>query len=368
MMERTPRQVDTVVIGAGQAGLTMGYYLAAQKCDFVILDASERVGDSWRTRWDSLRLFTPARYNTLPDMAFPASEDYYPTKDEMADYLEAYADRFDLPVQLATTVTSLSWNGTRYVLETDAQRVLANHVVMATGALHHPNIPDVAAQLDSAITHYHSSSYKNPEQLPNGDVLVVGAGNSGAEIAIELAAMDRHIYLSGRDTGHIPLSVFNNSVVLWMAQNVLTVDTWVGRKLKERLQAHGDPVIRLRSKDIRQAGVERVSRTEGVTNGKPCLADGQVLDVAAVVWATGFRPDYSWVELPRMTLGDDGFPVHHRGVVNRVPGLYVMGLIFQYALLPTISGLATDARYIVDHLLTAETEHAYETSGLLYNT
>lgn len=353
MMERTPRQVDTVVIGAGQAGLTMGYYLAAQECDFVILDASERVGNSWRTRWDSLRLFTPARYNNLPDMAFPASDDYYPTKDEMADYLEGYADQFDLPIHLNTTVETLTRHGDRYALETGSQRFLSTNVVVATGAFHTPHIPAFSEDLTPSITQLHSRSYRNPDQLPDGDVLVVGAGSSGAEIAVELAATDRQVWLSGRDVGNIPISVFNSRVVVWLASTVFTVDTWIGRTLKKRLQGGGIPRVRTTSTDIREAGIEWVPRTEDVADGRLRLEDGRVLDVAAVVWATGFHPDYTWIEVPGMTVGEDGYPMHHRGVVDGVPGLYILGLPFQYALIPRISGLATDARYIADHLLTA---------------
>lgn len=352
-MKTTQQQFDTIVIGGGQAGLTMGYYLAEQERDFIILDASERVGDAWRNRWESLRLFTSAKNSSLPGMEFPTSDTHYPTKDEMADYLETYAERFDLPVQLNTSVDVLTRNEDRYALAADSQRFAADHVVVATGPFHDPNVPGFADQLDPSITQIHSSEYHAPEQLPNNDVLVVGAGNSGAEIAVELASTDRYIYLSGRDTGHIPLVFFNNRAFSWAAKNVLTVDTWIGRTLKERAQGQGDPTIRLKSRDIRRAGVERVSRTEDVTNGKPCLDDGQIIDVAAVVWATGFHPDFSWIELPGVTFGDDGYPIHYRGVVDEAPGVYFLGLPYQYTLVSaTIVGVDPDARYIAEHMRT----------------
>jgi putative flavoprotein involved in K+ transport len=335
----------------------MGYYLTEQERDFIILDASERVGDSWRNRWDSLRLFTPARYDSLPGMAFPASDGYYPTKDEMADYLEAYADRFDLPVHLDTSVKTLTRNGNRYLLETDSQRFFAANVVVATGAFHTPTIPAFAEDLNPAITQLHSSSYQRPTQLPDGDVLVVGTGNSGAEIAVELAATSRHTWLSGRDVGSIPLLKLFDSrvfwVISWLSSTVFTVDTWLGRILKQRLQNGGDPRVRFTATDIREAEIEWVPRTEGVADGTPRLTDGRVLDVDAVVWATGFRPDYSWIELPGVTYDEDGYPIHHRGVIDGAPGLYVVGLPYQYTLIPTISGIAIDASYIADHLLTA---------------
>jgi putative flavoprotein involved in K+ transport len=343
---------DTIVIGGGQAGLAMGYYLAQQDCDFVILDAGEQVGDTWRHRWDSLELFSSARYSNLPGLSFPSPDDYFPTKDEMADYLEAYAAQFDLPIYLDTRVESLARDGECYTLHDDSQRFTADHVVIATGPFHHPNVPEIAEELDGSLTQLHSSEYRNPEQLPPGNILVVGAGNSGAEIAVELATT-RRIWLSGRDTGHIPLGLFNNRVFWWLFINVLTVDTWIGWKLKERGKGRGDPLIRLTPTEIRHVGVEQVPRTDGVTDGMPRLEDGRVLDVDGVVWATGFRSDYNWIELPGLTLREDGSPVHNRGVVEGEPGLYFLGLPFQYTLLSaTIGGIGADARYIADDIQT----------------
>ena len=366
MTSKTSHNFDTIVIGGGQAGLAMGYYLAQQACEFTILDASERIGDAWRNRWESLRLFTQSQYSSLPGFPFPAPDDYYPTKDEMADYLDAYADRFDLPVRLETHVDTLTWTGDRYVLDTDSQRFRADHVVVATGPFSHPSIPDFAEGLDSSITQLHSSEYRNPDQLPDGPVLVVGAGNSGAEIANELAT-SRDTFLSGRDVGSIPLDFFNNRAFWWLASTVFAFDTWVGSKLKEANQGHGDPLIRLTQEDLRRSGVERVPRTDGVEDGKPRVDDSRVLDVAAVVWATGFRPDFDWIDLPRRIFGTDGYPIHHRGVVDGAPGLYFLGLPDQYTFLSaTIGGVCTDARYIADHLRTetdAETPRNEVTSG-----
>lgn len=331
----------------------MGYYLTQQDRDFVIVDAGNRVGDAWRHRWDSLRLFSQAQYSSLPGMAFPALDGYYPTKDEMADYLEAYAAQFDLSVCLDTTVESLTRSSDCYVLDTNSKRFTADNIVIATGPFHSPNVPDFANELDSAITQFHSSDYQNHNQLPDGDILVVGAGNSGAEIAVELAAIGRRTYLSGRDTGHIPLGLFNTRVFWWLFGSILSVGTWVGRKLKEREQGRGDQLVRLTPKDIRQAGVERVPRMEGVTDGKPRLTDGNVLDVAGVVWATGFHPDFSWIEVPELRLDDNDYPVHYRGVVDRASGLYVLGLPYQQTLVSaTIGGVGADARHIADHMQT----------------
>ncbi|WP_227357452.1 flavin-containing monooxygenase [Haladaptatus salinisoli] len=362
MTKKTSQHVEIVVIGGGQAGLTMGYYLAQHDHSFMILDAGSRVGDAWRNRWNSLRLFIPAGLSSLPGLPFPAANAYFPTKDEMADYLEAYADRFDLPVQLDTTVESLTRSGDRYLLEVETQRITADHVVVATGPYHHPHVPAFAPQLAPSITQLHSSEYQSPDQLPEGDVLVVGAGNSGAEIAIELAA-DRCVWLSGRDTGHLPqwdsddlprwLFWFDGRIFRWLFSDLLTVDTWIGRKLKARGQAGGDPLIRLTPDDLEQAGVERVPRVEGVEDGTPRLDNGRHLDVDVVVWATGFRPDLSWIEVPGLRRDADGSPIHDRGVVEDEPGLYFLGLPYQRSLLSaTLVGVGADARFIAAHIRT----------------
>jgi putative flavoprotein involved in K+ transport len=340
------RRFDTVVVGGGQAGLAVGYCLADQSRSFVILDAGDRVGDSWRRRWDSLRLFTPARYNGLPGMPFPAPGGYYPTKYEMADYLEAYAVRFDLPVGTGVRVRSLTKEG-RYILDSNAGRFEATNVVVATGSLHRPRVPHFATNLDRSIVQLHSGAYRNPGQLPAGDVLVVGAGNTGAEISVELAAAGRPVQLSGRDVGRIPF--FGSRLSWWILSNVLTSDSRLGRRLKEGGTGGGTPLIRLAPKDILRAGVERVPRTDGMAGGRPRLEDGRILKADAVIWATGFGPDFDWIELP--IFGKDGYPLHHRGVVEGEPGLYFLALPFQHTLTSgLVGGVGADARYVAEHL------------------
>ncbi len=338
---------DTVVIGAGQAGLAVGYYLARQGRDFVVLDAGARVGDSWRQRWDSLRLFTPARHDGLPGMPFPASPDAYPTKDEMADYLEAYASRFGIPVRVGVTVERLAREEAGYVLQAGGRRIEADHVVVATGGFRRPRVPAFASGLDTAVFQIHSSRYRNPGQLRPGPVLVVGAGNSGAEIALELAPT-RPTWLSGRPTARVPLSQagrVRGAFLWWVIHHVLTVDTPIGRWMRRRALTRGAPLIRVGTGDLDAAGVRRVGRTVGCWDGRPLLEDGRVLEVANVVWCTGFAPDFRWIDLP--VLGEDGFPVHDRGVVRGVPGLYAVGLPFQYALSSaSIGGVGRDAEYV----------------------
>ncbi|MDF2703416.1 MAG: portal protein [Rubrobacteraceae bacterium] len=342
------QRFDTIVVGGGQAGLAVGYYLAEQPRNFVILDAADRVGDTWRGRWDSLRLFTPARYDGLPGMPFPAPGGYYPTKDEMADYLEAYADRFGLPVRNGVRVESLTKEEGRYLLVSNARRFEAENVVVATGFLRRPKVLPFAANLSPSIVQLHSGAYQNPDQLPAGNVLVVGAGNSGAEISVELAGAGRRVWLSGRDVGRIPFGL-GNPFTWWVLGKVLTSDSRFGRKLKEGDKGGGTPLIRLTPHDILRAGVKRVPKTDGVAGGKPRLEDGRILDADVVVWATGFGPDFDWIELP--IFGKVGYPLHHRGVAERAAGLYFLALPFQHTLTSAlIGGVGADARYVAEHL------------------
>jgi putative flavoprotein involved in K+ transport len=345
---------ETIVIGGGQAGLSLGYYLKKLGRPFVILDANERIGGSWRTRtWTSLRLFTPARYDGLPGWPFPAPSWSYPTARETADYLEAYATRFELPVRTATRVDRLTKVDGRYVVECGEQRLTADCVVFATGFYGTPSVPDFAAELDPRIVQMHSSEYRDPSQLRPGGVLLVGAGNSGADIAMEVSKAHR-TWLSGRDKGQVPVRIESRSArfvlpVLWfVASHVLTVKTPLGRKVRPHVLEHGAPRIRVRSDDLRNADVEQVPKTVGVQDGRPVLEDGRVLDVANVIWCTGFRQDFSWIELP--VFDGDGAPVHERGVASE-RGLYFVGLDFLYSFTSeNVGGVRRDARHIAKHI------------------
>jgi putative flavoprotein involved in K+ transport len=342
---------DTIIIGAGQAGLSTGYYLKQQGRDFVILDANERIGDTWRNRWDSLRLFTPARYNGLVGMPFPAPAHTFPTKDEMADYLEAYAAHFELPVRTGVRVDCLSKNGRSFVVTAGERRFTVKHVVVAMANYQKAKVPPFARDLDPGIVQLHSRDYRNPSQLQKGGLLIVGAGNSGSEIAMELAA-DHPIWLSGRDTGHIPFRIESLAarllliplVLRFLFHRVLTVRTPLGRKARPKVLSRGGPLIRVKPEDMAAAGIERVPRTVGVRDGQPVLEDGRVLEVANVIWCTGFHPGFSWIKLP--VLGETE-PVHERGVVASEPGLYFVGLHFLYGLSSSmIHGVERDAQYI----------------------
>lgn len=345
---------DTVIVGGGQAGLAAGYHLGKQKRSYVILDANERIGDTWRKRWDSLRLFTPARYDSLPGWAFPAPALSYPTKDEVADYLEAYVARFELPVRTGVRVDRLFREDGLFVVASGDRRFEAENVVVAAGAYQSPRVPPFARELDPSILQLHSSEYRRESQLQEGDVLVVGAGNSGAEIAIESSRRHRTL-LSGRDTGQEPSragSVPDRLFVppFWfLITRVLTVKTPMGRKVRTQFRSRGLPLARVRRKDIPAAGIERVPRTEGAQDGAPVLEDGRVLDVANVVWCTGFEPDFSWIDLA--VFDEDGEPMHDRGVVGSEPGLYFLGLYFLYALASQlVGGVARDAEHVAKHI------------------
>jgi putative flavoprotein involved in K+ transport len=351
-------QFGTIIIGGGQAGLATGYQLARLGLPFVILDANDRVGDSWRNRWDSLRLFTTARYDSLPGMSFPASNLSYPTKEETADYLEAYAAKFDLPVRTGVRVDRLVNEHDRFVATAGDLRFEAENVVVASGAYHTPRVPDFAPKLDPAIVQLHSSQYRGPSQLREGGVLVVGAGNSGAEIAMELSRHHR-TWLSGRDTGQEPTRAGSlpdrlfMPVMWFLASRVLNVETPIGRKVRDRFldPPRGIPLGRVRRKDIPAAGIERVPRTTDVRDGYPILEDGRILDVSNVIWCTGFVPDFSWIDLP--ILDRNGHPIHTRGVVESQPGLYFMGLMFLSALSSALlGGVGRDAEHIARHLMS----------------
>ena len=356
MANHGTEQLDTVVVGAGQAGLAAGYHLARQGLSFVILDADDRVGDSWRRRWDSLRLFTPASHNGLPGLRFPLPGRSFPTKDEMADYLEGYARRSGLPVRTGLRADRLWREGDRFVVACGDARFVAPTVVVATGTYQAPHVPSFAAQLDPSIAQLHSCEYRNPSQLRDGPVLVVGAANTGVELALEARQNGHPTLLSGRDVGDetpyrpggLPDRLLTPA--LWFVfSRLLTRRTPVGRRIATKFRQAGTPLVRFKSRDVEAGGVERVPRTTGVRDGYPLLDDGRVREVSNILWCTGFRPDFRWVDLP--IVDGDGFPVHDRGVVTSQPGLYLIGQFFQHTLTSgLVGGVGRDAEYIVRHL------------------
>jgi putative flavoprotein involved in K+ transport len=352
--DRVDGSYDTIVIGGGQAGLAAGYYLAQQRTDFLILDDNPRTGASWRRRWGSLKLFTPGKFNSLPGAPFPKPGDYFPTKDEVADYLEGYASQFNLPVRHGVRVERLSRNGQGYHIKAGASNLTARNVIVATGPFQVPYKPPFACELDPAILQLHSSAYNSPKDVPVQSVLVVGAGNSGAEIALELLRFGKQVWLAGRDVGRIPANgplgkFLGGRPIWWFMSHVLNVNTPIGRKMKAGEQHHGTPLGRATRQEIASAGVALAPRVSGMKSGKPQLEDGRILNVQAVIWATGLRPDYHWIDLP--VFDEHGSPRHWRGIVQDMPGLYFLGLPFQTALSSSLlGGVGADAAYIAGQI------------------
>ncbi len=349
-------QFDTIVIGGGQTGLTVGYYLGKTGRTFLILDASGRIGDAWRRRWDSLVLFTPSGFMGLPGMDFPSDRaDRFVGKDEVADFVEEYAHRMSLPVLSGVRVERVSKEGDLFRVETSTETFRAGNVVVAMANYQNPKVPGFAAELDPGIRQVHSHHYKSPSSLQDGPALVVGMGNSGAEIGLELAR-DRTTYVSGKPSAVIPFRLetwFGRKIgvhlVRFMATRVLTTSTPIGRKARPKMLKRAAPVVRAKPKDLVAVGAERVPRVTGVRDGLPELSDGRTLDVSNIVWCTGYQPGFDWIDLP--IFEENGKPRHERGVVAEVPGLYFCGLFFQHALWSeTFPGMPRDARYVVDHL------------------
>ncbi|MGQ0849837.1 MAG: flavin-containing monooxygenase [Actinomycetota bacterium] len=362
-----PERVETVVVGGGQSGLSVGYHLAQRDLAFVILDANQRIGDAWRKRWDSLRLFTLARYSGLPGMPFPAPGRAFPTKDAMADYLEAYAARFELPVRTGIRVDRVSKQGDLFIVTAGNRRFEAENVVVAMSSHESPWVPPLAAELDHGVVQLHSAEYRNPSQLQKGGVLVVGAHDSGAEIALDVAS-EHTTWLSGRDPGHVPFRIehtigrrFGVPLVMFMFHHVLTVNTPIGRRMRPKLLRHAGTVVRVQPKDLAAAGIERVPKVVTARKGLPVLEDQRVLHVANVIWCTGFRPDFSWIDLP--VFGEDEIePKHVRGIVATEPGLYFVGLFFLYAASSgLVGGVGRDADHVVQAILSRTRERSDRT-------
>jgi putative flavoprotein involved in K+ transport len=351
---RSEPAFDVIVIGGGQAGLSAGYHLARRGARFLILEANARIGDSWRQRWDSLRLFTPAKFSGLDGMPFPAPANYFPTKDEMADYLESYARHFCLPVRTGVRVQRLFQRGTKYVVTAEGVELEAARVIVAMAKYQQPKIPEFAATLARDITQLHSMDYRNPSQLQPGSVLLVGDGNSGADIALELAHAGRETWLAGGDCGEVPFrperfwgrNLLGPLLIGFVFRHVLTVKTPIGRKARPAILAKGAPRIRVKARDLVAAGVRRVPRVIAARNGQPLLDDATRLQVRNIIWCSGFQPGFDWIDLP--IFDTTGNPRHDCGAVPEQPGLYFVGLPFQYAMSSgMIHGVGRDAQRVV---------------------
>jgi putative flavoprotein involved in K+ transport len=343
MSERT----EVLVIGGGQAGLTAGYYLRQAGVPFLILDAASRTGQSWRERWDSLAVFTCAAYSSLPGLAFPGDSERFPGKAEVADYLETYATEFELPVRHDTRVVGLERSDGGYQLETDSETLEAAQVIVATGAYQNPYIPPVAEGLGEEVTQLHSATYRRPEQIPAGTVLVVGSANSGCQIAVDLKDSGHRVHLSrGQRLPTLPYRILGKSLHWWGDKLGLIgapLDSLRGRTQR------GDLLVGTSPRQIaRRHGVELHARTVAAGGSTVRFADDHTVQVDTVVWATGFRSDYSWIHLP--VLDDRGLPRHRRGVTDP-PGLYFLGMHNQYSRGSSlIYFVREDAAYLVERI------------------
>jgi len=349
-METEVKQWDVVIIGGGQAGLATGYFLKNMKRRFIILDENQRTGDSWRKRWDSLMLFTPAQHDSLPGLTFPQSKGSFPGKDAMADYLEQYAKEYALPVKYGIRVNHLSSNNDHFEIETNEDRFLAHNIVVATGTNPVPKIPAFSSELSHDIFQIHSSAYTNPGLIPQGDVLVVGAATSGIEIALELSK-NHKTYISGSPTFHIPdkLLEYGGEFYWWLIKNIITIKTPVGRKAKEKIIHGGSPLIRVSARDLDLAGIRRYPRVSGTKDGYPAFGDNSVIKVKTIIWATGYRPDFSWIEDD--VTDETGWPVTYRGISSVKSGLYFAGMPFQFGLTSgLVGGVGRDAEFIARHI------------------
>ncbi|MSU89832.1 SidA/IucD/PvdA family monooxygenase [Rhodobacteraceae bacterium 2CG4] len=348
----TPERHRVVVIGAGQAGLSVGYHLSRRGIEHLILDGAKRIGDVWRNRWDSLRLFTPAKFDGLDGLRFPGGRDHFPTKDEMADYLETYAAHHRLPVRLGARVQRLHQADGQFRLETTAGTFLAQQVVIAAASYQKPRVPAFAANLPPDVVQMHSHQYRNAGQIGAGPVLLVGAGNSGAEIAMDLAPT-HEVWVAGRDVGHIPFDISGflgrkilvRLVIRGLFHRLLTMRTPMGKKFRRKMHGHGMPLIRTRPGQLQRAGVRRIGRISGIEAGCAISEDGHRLAPSTVIWCTGYHPGFDFIDLP--VLDPQGEPRHRFGRATDIDGLYFSGLHFQYAVSSTmIAGVGRDARRV----------------------
>jgi putative flavoprotein involved in K+ transport len=344
--ERSNESYDVAVIGGGQAGLAIGCFLERQGRQFVIFDAAASIGAAWRTRWDSLVLFTPRRYDSLPGLPFPGDPEGYPTRDEVVAYLEDYAETFKLPVELGSNVRSITKDDETFLLDIDGRNVEARQVVVATGPFQTPRVPDFAGELAPEVFQTHSQGYRAPGDVPEGSVLVVGGGNTGYQIAGELSATHNVCLAVGGRQKPLPQKVFGRDLFWWLVTTRLfkaNIDSRLGQKLSRR-----DTLIGSSPKALKQHGVMVKPRMTGASGRTVTFDDGSDLTVDAVIWATGFSFDHSWIKLP--IFDHDGKTRHRRGVTD-VPGLYFIGLPWQHTRGSALLGwVQDDAEYIAGRI------------------
>ena len=345
------RDFDVVVIGGGQAGLAMGYYLREQGLRFAIVERGDSIAPAWRERWDSLTLFTPRRYSALPGLPFPGDPEGYPTRNEVIAYLERYAETFELPIELNSDVRRLSESDGRFILELDGRTITSNQVVVATGPFQTPYVPKIAESLEPSVWQAHSTGYRRPSDVPEGTVLVVGGGNTGFQIAKELSATHKVVLSVGSKQKPLPQRIAGRDLFWWLTKTHLlstTVESRLGSKLQYR-----DTLIGSSPRELpRRYGVELKPRADDASGRTVRFEDGSTLEVDTVVWATGYRPDYSWIELA--ILDSNGRPHHRRGVTD-VPGLSFLGLTWQWTRGSALIGwVKDDAAFLAERIAASD--------------
>ena len=326
----------------------MGYFLAREGRHFTILEASDSIGAAWRSRWDSLVLFTPRRYDALPGLPFPGDPDGYPGRDEVVGYLERYASTFELPVELNSPVQSVAPADRGFVLNLGTRTLAADQVVVATGPFQVPNVPAFAADLAPDVAQMHSTGYRRPSDVPEGTVLVVGGGNTGFQIAKELSATHSvHLAIGSRQTP-LPQRVLGRDLFWWLTKTGLikkTVDSRIGRRARDR-----DTLIGSSARDVKRHGVEVKPRVVGASGDAVTFEDGSELEVDAVIWATGYRSEHGWIDVP--VFDQTGRVPHRRGVTD-YPGLYFLGLTWQHTRGSALLGWVKDDAEFVSERIAA---------------
>jgi putative flavoprotein involved in K+ transport len=348
-------RLDVAVVGGGQAGLAVGHFLAGQGRHFAILEAAAEPAAAWRARWDSLRLFTPVRYDSLPGLAFPGDPDTYPSRDEVVAYLEDYVRRFELPLELDSRVLAIRDLDGRFGIELADRSYEADQVVIATGPFQAPFTPALAADLDPVVVQRHSTEYRRPDQLPDGPVVVVGGGNTGYQVAAELVrTREVHLAIGARQIP-LPQRLLGRDLFGYLERLGLmrrSVDSRLAQRMKDR-----ETLIGSSPRGARRQGIHLRPRVTGAAGTTLAFADGSQQDAATVIWATGFRHDHSFVQLP--VFDAQGRPQHRRGVTD-MPGVYFLGLLWMHTRGSALLGwVKDDARYIAERIA----EHASRTAG-----
>jgi putative flavoprotein involved in K+ transport len=341
---------DVLVIGGGQAALAMGYHLRQQPYGFEIVERHAHVGDSWRTRYDSLVLFTPRAYSALPGLPVPGDPETYPTKDEVADYLEVYASHFALPVRLGTGIASLRRTPDGFEATTDDGRILASRaVILANGAFQTPAVPAFAKGLSADVVQLTAATYHRPSDVPAGTVAIVGDGATGRQIALDLAATHRTLLSGGRPRRVGPERILGKSAFWWMEKLGLLAasrDAMVGKYMR---RTDPFPGKHLELANLVKHGIESVPRVMAADGRGVTFGDGRAVEVSAVIWASGYRENTTWVDIPEAKDGEGLFS-HTRGLTP-VSGLYVIGRTWQWSRGSALFyGVGNDARYLMPDL------------------